>query len=368
MISDRTYRMAFASLKGLNAVLATEVLRRVGSERDFFQLTERQLSTILGFNNRLLCDAYRAAALEQAVKEESFVGCNGIDVYYFTDEDYPWRLHECDDAPLMLYGLGKCDLNSNRMISVVGTRHATPYGLDFVDRLIRELAQRVAEPVTIVSGLAFGIDIAAHRAALKYGLSTVAVLAHGLNTIYPAQHRQTAADIVKNGGMLLTDYRSIDVVHKGNFVARNRIVAGLSDCTVVAESAGKGGALTTAGIASAYNRDVFAVPGRISDKYSEGCNRLIADNTAALLLNADGLIGAMHWPEKEQQPSQPTLFPDLTSEEEAVLEYLTDKGEAQINQLSVALNRDVAKLMALLIEMEFKGLVITFPGGRYRLA
>lgn len=368
MESSIKYRMAFASLKGMNRFLAMEILRRTETEEAFFSMNERRLSAMLGFNNRILGDSYRNEAIVAAEKELDFISANDIRTIYFNDEAYPSRLSECDDAPLMLFGLGNCDLNKGRTMAVVGTRHATPYGLDFVTRMIESIAEKVAEPVTIVSGLAFGIDIAAHRAAIKCGLPTVAVLAHGLNMIYPAQHRSAAIDIVKSGGMLLTDYRSSDAVHKGNFVARNRIVAGLCDCTVVVESADKGGALITAGIASAYNRDVFALPGRISDRYSAGCNRLISDNVAALIESGDNIIDMMHWPVKEVESTQRELFPVLTDDEQLVVDFLVEKGEAQINQLSVALNRNVAKLMALLIEMEFKGIVITYPGGRYRLA
>jgi DNA processing protein len=216
--------------------------------------------------------------------------------------------------------------------------------------------------------LAYGIDIAAHTASLRHKVPTVAVLAHGLNTIYPASHRNVAADIARGGGMLVTDYRSIDAIHKGNFVARNRIVASLCDCLVVAESADKGGALITAGIADSYGRDVMALPGRTSDKYSAGCNRLISNNVAALVESADDIIKAMRWTPKVEEGFQTTLSMELTAEEQAVVDYLSQHDEAQINQLCVALNSSVSKLMALLIEMEFKGLILTYPGGRYRLA
>ncbi len=362
------YKMAFASLRGINRTMAGELLSRTGGEQAFFELSERQLGAMMGFSNRLFESGYRAGLLECASREADFVAAHGIRPLYFSDDDYPARLAEADDAPLMLYTLGGCDLNRGHMLAVVGTRHATPYGLDFVERLVRDMAENVAEPVTIVSGLAFGIDVAAHKAAMRHGLPTVGVLAHGLNMMYPAQHRQVAADMAHGGGMLVTDYQSSAVVHKGNFVARNRIVAGLCDCLLVVESAAKGGALITANLASGYNRDVFALPGRISDRYSAGCNKLISANIAALVQDAGDIIHAMNWAEKERGSVQAQLFPDLTDEEQAVVDYITEHGEAQLNQLTIAMNQNVGRMMSLLIDMEFKGLLLTYPGGKYRLA
>lgn len=361
------YNIAFASLRGMNRVLAEEILSRVGGEMEFFAATERQLSSILGFNNKLLSRSYREEVLEKAKHEVDFITRNNLRTLYFKDADYPQRLTDCDDAPLMLYAAGSCNLNAAHFVGIVGTRHATPYGIDFTTHLVEDLGKKL-DGLVIVSGLAYGIDIAAHNASLRNGVPTAAVLAHGLNTIYPAVHRKTAVDIVRNDGVLVTDYLSTDAVHKGNFVARNRIVAAMCDCLVVAESADKGGALITAGIASGYNRDVFALPGRTSDRYSSGCNRLIASNIAALIEDADDLITAMRWTVKPQEGEQFSLTMELTKEEQSVVDYLSANNDVQINQLSVALNYPIARLMALLIDMEFKGLVLAYPGGRYRLA
>jgi len=361
-------RIAFASLKGINPILAQELLTRIGNEEEFFAATTRQLASVMGFNNRIFESDYRASLIEIATREADFIAANGIKPLYFTDPDYPQRLTEVEDAPLMLYTLGQTDLNSGHMLAIVGTRHATPYGTDFVNRLVTDLVAKLSEPVTIVSGLAFGIDAAAHQAALKVKTPTVGVLAHGLNTIYPAQHRSLAADLVRNGGRLVTEYRSDAPIHKGNFIARNRIVAALCDAIVVSESARKGGALITARLGSGYSRDVFALPGRTSDRYSEGCNLLIASRTADLIQNADDLIDAMRWHRRETVPSQPSLFHELTPQEQTVIDILNEKGEAHISQLTLALGIPTSKVMALLIDMEFKGLVLTFPGGKYRLA
>ena len=210
--------------------------------------------------------------------------------------------------------------------------------------------------------------MAAHRAALKYGLPTAAVLAHGLNTIYPAAHRQVAAEMARNGGMLLTDYTSADVVHRGNFLARNRIVAGMSDCTVVVESARKGGAMVTASIAGGYSREVMAVPGRTSDPYSEGCNHLIATNQATMIRDASDLIAACRWVEREQEAVQGQLFYQPTEKEQAVLDYIVSNPESTVNGMSVGLGMPSGSLMSLLIDMEFKDLIIAVPGGRYALS
>lgn len=360
-------KIAFASLRGITAGLAGEILSRIGDEETFFRTPERQLSALMGCSSRLFDDSYRREVLEKAHSEYDFIIQNHVNTIYFRDSCYPSRLTECDDAPLMLYGLGECNLNSAHIVSIVGTRHATPYGTDFVIKLVKDLSEKL-DNVVIVSGLAYGIDIAAHRAALHCGVPTVAVLAHGLNTIYPAAHRSTAVDIVRSGGMLLTDYMTGESIHKGNFVARNRIVAGLSDCTVVAESAAKGGALITAGIAAAYHRDVAALPGRTSDRYSQGCNRLIADNVAAIVTDADSLIAMMRWTPKPAEGEQQTIALTLTPEEESIVEYLACHGEGDINMLCVELNMPMHRLMPTLVDMEFKNIILTYPGGKYRLA
>lgn len=368
MIPDRTLisRIAFATLKGITPTLAQEIKARIDSEEAFFEATERQLAAVMGFQSKLFDRAYRDRLVAEATREADFIAAGNIRPIYYEDDAYPTRLADCPDAPLMLYSTGRCDLNTSLTVGIVGTRHATPYGLEFTRTLVRELAEKTDGRVVIVSGLAFGIDIEAHNAAMREGLPTVAVLAHGLNTIYPAQHRNAAAKIALGGGMLLTDYRSCDNVHRSNFLARNRIVAGLSDCLVVAESATKGGALVTARIANDYGRDVFALPGRISDKYSAGCNSLIEHNMAALITDADHLIDSMGWPRRATQAVQASLFPDLTPEEEAVAQYLRDAGEGHINTMTVELGIGIGKLTGLLIEMEFKGLITPFPGGKYR--
>jgi DNA processing protein len=348
--------------------MAREILSRVGSEREFFSMAETQLCYLCESRGRIYRQDYRDSLVAKAEAELRFIADNNICTTYFTDKAYPYRLAQCDDSPLMLYTLGNCDLNTARMVGVVGTRHITPYGLEFTNALVDDLA-RTVDNVVVVSGLAYGVDIAAHRAALKADIPTVAVLAHGLNTIYPADHRKTAADIVHHGGMLLTDYTTADAIHKGNFVARNRIVAGLCDCIIVAESASKGGAMITAEIAAQYNRDVFALPGRSTDRYSAGCNKLIARNTAQLVTSAADVATAMQWPMHQcDDDPQLTLQLELTPDEQTVVDLLTTADSATVSHLTVATGLPIARLMNLLIDMEFKGLLTAMPGGSYRLA
>ncbi len=363
------HQIAFSRLRGLHPQVAEELLARFGSEEGFFNVSSRQLNAVFGRRLQMFDDKIRQLLLDQADSEIKFIEQSGVSPLYFHSEQFPERLERCDDSPLMLYALGDTEvLNSRIAVSIVGTRHATPYGLSFVKRLVERLAERLVEPPVIVSGLALGIDIAAHRAAMAAGLPTVAVLAHGLSTIYPAVHRAEAAKIARGGGALVTEYTSTDAVHKGNFLARNRIIAGISDCTVVVESARRGGAMATARVAREYGSDVFAVPGRIGDPYSEGCNTLIHNNVAALISSPDDLIASMGWPCRPEEPEQPALPVALSDDEQSVVDLLTRKSEARLNEISVSLNIPISKLSALMLDMEFRNLVTAYPGGLFRLA
>lgn len=359
-----TYRIAFASIRGMGIDIARSILDVIPSEQEFFSMKEGELMRIIGSRTKIHESAYRNACLEKAKRELDFIYNNHIRVAYFLDDDYPARLLQASDAPILLYSIGECNLNASRIVSVVGTRHATDYGRRFCNTLMSDLAQ-VLPDVVIVSGLAFGIDIAAHRASLKYGLHTVGVQARGLNKIYPSQHRNDAAAIVKQGGAIVSDYTSQDDVHKGNFVARNRIIAALSDCTVVVESANKGGALITANIAASYNRDVLAVPGRITDEYSKGCNRLIMNNQAAVITSADDLLKAMNWQPVAPKQVELELFPKLSAEEQIIVDTIRNMGDAHINSITQQLGMPVYKVMSALVELECRGIVASLPGCRY---
>lgn len=362
------YRIALASVKGINRLLAETFIGLTGDVAAFFTLSQQELSQLTGWNSSLFSEVERGKALLSASREVAFIRKNNITPLFFTDADYPQRLLECDDAPLMLYYKGNTSLQASRVVSIVGTRHATPYGKNFVETLVRDLATAFPD-MLIVSGLAYGIDIAAHRAALRCGLPTVGVLAHGLNTLYPAQHRNTAVEMLQHGG-LLTEYTSAQATHRGFFLARNRIVAGVADALVVVESGVKGGSLFTATIAGDYHRDVFALPGRVGDISSMGCNNLIRQNKAALLTCADDLIEAMGWGKTIEKPRQTTLVTErdfaLLPDEQRIMQYLSDNGEGQINRMAVELDVPIAALSAMLVELEFKGCVAAFPGGVYR--
>lgn len=280
---------------------------------------------------------------------------------------YPQRLAECADAPVMLYYMGNADLNKQRIVSIIGTRHATAYGQDIISRFISEL--RTACPDTIVaSGLAYGVDICAHRCALTSGLETVGVLAHGLDTIYPSVHRDTAAKMITQGG-LLTEFPTGTNADKMNFVRRNRIVAGMSDACILVESAEKGGGLITTGIANSYGRDVFAFPGNVGSPYSKGCNNLIKDNKAMLITSATDFINAMGWQndatlrEAKKKGIERQLFPEFSADEQRVVDILTKTNDLQINLLSAKSGFAIGKLSSLMFTLEMKGVVKSMAGG-----
>jgi len=310
-------------------------------------------------------------ALKRAEAELDFCRRHGIKALCMNDSGYPQRLRECDDAPLVLFYKGNADLNQARVISIVGTRHCTAYGQDVIARFLSDL-HGLCPKALIVSGLAYGVDINAHRGALANGYETAGVLAHGLDYIYPARHRDTAARMTEQGG-LLTEFFTGTNADKLNFVRRNRIVAGMADATVLVESAAHGGGLITARIARGYNRDVFAFPGRAGDVYSEGCNNLIRDNGAALICSAADFVSAMGWEgdamlrRAKAEGIERTLFPDLSADETAVVKVLGTDNDMQINMLSVKTGLPISTLTATLFELEMKGVVRTMAGGVYHL-
>lgn len=296
---------------------------------------------------------------------------NGVMPLCMNDENYPQRLRQCDDAPLMLFYKGNINLNQRRVICVVGTRRNTVYGEDLIRRFMRELRQ-LCPQLLVVSGLAYGVDIIAHRQALQNGYPTVGVLAHGVDNLYPARHKQTADEMVKKGG-LLTEFLTQTNADKVNFVRRNRIVAGISDACVVVESAAHGGGLITASLARTYNREVFAFPGNVGSQYSEGCNNLIRDNVAGLISNADDFVKSMNWDDDvklqraQQVGIERQLFPDLSTEERQVVSALKKHNDLQINMLSVQADIPIAHLTAILFSLEMKGVLKALPGGMYHL-
>lgn len=348
---------------------ARHLLDVLGSEEALFRLDMREIERLTGLGSRRFSDAMRRELLDRAREEVRFIDGHSVNCYYFLDDKFPSRLLECEDAPLMLYGKGDCDLNARHIVGIVGTRNATLYGVNFINNLVDDLAAKL-DGLLIISGLALGCDITAHRRAMSVGVPTAGVLAHGLDTMYPAENRNDAANMARGGGMVLTDYISGTRPFRGNFLARNRIVAGMVDCLVVAESASDhGGALHTARLAREYNREVFALPGRTSDHYSGGCNKLIRRQIATLCCSADDIIDTMGWTARRPaEGEQRQLFKEYTPEEQAIIDYLTKNGEGQLNMLTAHTGIPVGKLMGMLMELEMDGLIMALPGSRFRLS
>jgi DNA processing protein len=358
------YKLAFSMIRGLNVTTANQLLAKVGSEENFFAATDNSLRALTLLHNKLTERNYRDSLLQQAVSERAFTDSSNIERCYFNEENYPKRLAECNDAPVMLYKLGRANLDCAHTVAIVGTRHATMYGIDFTTRLVQKLSENL-DDLIIVSGLAYGIDVAAHRAALRYGVPTVGVMAQPLNSIYPADHRDVAARMINEGGALVTEYTTSDAIHKGNFLARNRIIAGLCDVAIVVESDLRGGAMATARIADAYNREVFALPGRVNDKYSHGTNHLIASRTANLLTDADDIIAELGWTVKPKVGDQQELKLELPADQEELLNLIKEHPDYTVNDMVVKLGRSYSHLSDLLFQLEMADLILSLPGGRY---
>ena len=369
---ETLYTLALTRLQGFNFGTALHLYQQLGSAKAVYD-HRYDILDVLPDCSRRVAEAMRdwSLPLARAEQELAFVEKHAISCLCLNDADSPRRLTDTPDAPLLLFYMGSARLNGQRVVSIVGTRHATAYGQDLIRRFIADLRQMCPQ-VLIVSGLAYGVDICAHRQALAAGYETVGVLAHGLDDLYPPRHRDTAKQMLAQGG-LLTEYMSETPADKRNFVRRNRIVAGMADATILVESAAKGGGLITARIAQDYNRSVFAFPGAVGAPYSEGCNNLIRDNGAALLTSAADFVEAMGW-QSDQQLLQAkscgierTLFPDLTEEEQIVVSRLDEIGDLQQNVLSVKANIPIGRLTAVLFQLEMKGVVKPLAGGNYHL-
>lgn len=308
-------------------------------------------------------------ALAFAEKELAFVEKHGIGLYYYKDANYPYRLAQCVDAPLLMYAKGNVNVDTKHVLSIVGTRMPSERGKDWCRRLVLDLAAKVPD-LTIVSGLAYGIDVVAHKAALEAGIPTVIIPAHGLDRIYPSVHRQVAVQSLDKGG-ILTEYACGTEPERFNFVARNRIVAGLADAVVVVESKKKGGSLITADMAIDYGRDVFALPGRSDDECSAGCNDLIKRNRAQLIENADDLIAAMQWEDVKREAVQTTMvemLADLSPTQEQLVALLRDAEEGlHINQIVMETQMPYGAVSADLVMMELEDIVKSMPGGMWRI-
>lgn len=359
--------IALQHIPGIGSITAKRLLEGVGCATRIFEHRTELASMIPNIQPALVRALDHPEAHRRAEQELEFIEKHHITCIGFHDETYPSRLRECDDAPTLLFYRGNTSLNARRVVSIVGTRKCTDYGRDLCEGFVRDLASQCPD-VLIVSGLAYGIDVCAHRAAIKYGLPTVGVLAHGLDRIYPSVHRNTAAQMVDCGG-LLTEYVSHTEPERTNFLQRNRIVAGMADATIIVESAAKGGSLVTASIANSYGLDCFTFPGRITDLSSAGCHRLIRHNQAALITSADDFIEAMMWNiTQKSQAKQQLLFPELNDEENCVVQVLEKYTEgAVINTLVAETNLPVHRLSAVLFELELRDIVRPLAGSIYKL-
>ena len=363
------YTMALTQLRGLGLLTTRQLYDEVGNATTIFE-HRHHLQDLFSDATDRLTGVFRdvGEALERAEKEYAFANSKNIQCICLGDKKYPQLLRECADAPLVLYYLGNADLNAQHIISIVGTRRCTAIGKEMCESFIGEL-KKIYPDVIIVSGLAYGIDIQAHRTAMNHGMNTIGVLAHGLDTIYPRLHRSTAVQMICQGG-LLTEYMTKTAIDKGNFVRRNRIVAGISSATVVVESAEKGGSLITANLAADYNHEVCAFPGRINDRYSQGCNRLIARQKAHLIQSVDDFLNAVGWPnplKTKKQVQQQELFSDLSADEQRIVDTLKGVDSKNINQIVIETNMPTHYASAVLFELEMRGIVNVLGGARYRI-
>ena len=364
------YSIALTQVPHIGIRGSKKLCDAIGSAKEIFEHRTELPDKIPGLHKNVVEWLDCPEALTIAERELKFIGEKHISYYMIGEADYPQRFKDCDDAPIIMFSTGNVKMNVTHILNMVGTRRATDYGKQFCSTFIKEL-KMLCPDATIVSGLAYGIDIASHRAALENDMPTIGVLAHGLDRIYPSLHRNTAIKMLDKGG-LLTEFISGTNPDAFNFVSRNRIIAGISDATIVVESASKGGALITADISESYHRDCFAVPGRAGDEYSVGCNRLIRDNKAAVICCAEDFVKAMGWNDsaKEKQKIkviQRDFFPSLSEEEQQIVKLLDERGNLQINTLSVETNIPIYRISSLLFELEMKGVIRTLAGGVYQL-
>ena len=364
-MDDLIYKIAITQIPLVGDVMAKKLIAYCGGVEAVFKEKKNKLMTINGVGEALANAISKQNVLQRAEEEIKFIEKYKIQTYFYLDSDYPTRLKQCNDSPVMLYHKGNTELNNEKIIGIVGTRNASEYGKNITEKLIEEIAYH--KPL-IVSGLAYGIDICAHKAALKNDLQTTAVLAHGLDRVYPQLHKPIAEQIIKNGG-LLTDYLSKTNPDRENFPSRNRIVAGMCDAIIVIEAGVKGGALITAEIANNYNRDVFAVPGRLGDEFSAGCNRLIKINKAALIESAADIEYLLGWKieKTKSKKQQKQLFVELSADEEIVTKILQEKGNQSIDDICIQSNFSMGKISAILLSLEFSGIVKSLPGKVYEL-
>ena len=363
MKNDTIYQIAVTLIPGIGDISGKRFVSYCGNAEAIFKESRKALEKITGMREvtiDALCNP--KDILRRAEQEVEFILKNGIKPLFYQDPDYPRRLLQCDDSPMMLYYKGNTNLNAQRVVAIVGTRNITDYGKECCTQLINDL---VDEQVLVVSGLAYGVDTIAHRTSVKTGIPTVGVLGNGFQQIYPAANKKLAAEMLANGG-LLTECISGTLPDRENFPRRNRIIAGMADAVIVIESALKGGSLITADLANSYNRDVFAYPGKVMDLYSQGCNYLIRTTRAHLMESVDNLRYVMRWERQDQKERQTTLFREFTEDEKRIMDCFGEKSIVSLDDLIVGTELTTTKLASLLLNLEFDGIVMALPGKRYQ--
>lgn len=356
-------QIAITLIPGIGDVVGKKLISYCGSVDAVFNEKKSALLKIPGIGDVTVNNIVNHSSFKRAEQELMFIEKNKITPLFYTNKKYPRRLLNCDDGPLLLYYKGTANLNKSRIISFVGTRRATDNGRNICEKFIEGLKNK---GILIVSGLAYGIDSCAHQSALNLNIETVGVLGHGLDRLYPAQNSRLAAAMIENGG-LLTEFKSNTKPDRENFPKRNRIVAGMSDATIVIESAATGGALITADIANSYNRDVFAIPGRVTDNYSEGCNKLIKTNREVLAESPNDIAYIMGWDDsKAEVKAQRELFFALTTEQKQILNIIENHDEIHIDNIAFQSRLSTSKIASALLTLEFEGLIRTLPGKVYK--
>ena len=359
------YKIALNLVKGVGSKNAKILISYLGGVENIFKAKKSELLKIPGIGSLSANNIVNFNDMDKVEDEIKFIEKYKIKTLFYTDNDFPYRLKQCEDSPIILFVKGEVDLNAEKIVSIVGTRDASKYGLDQCTKLVKDFKDHEHNPL-IISGYAYGIDICAHLNALKNDLPTVAILGHGLDMIYPAYHKKYVKDILKNGAFV-TEFLSNAKRDKSNFVKRNRIVAGLSDLTIVVESGEKGGSLITADIANSYNRDVFAFPGRIGDKLSVGCNKLIKTNKAALVENIKDIEYIMSWQKKEGIQTKLVMSPNLTKEEQNIYNIIKEKVSVNIDILIRETNYKSSDLSVLLLSLELQDIIAVYPGNIYKI-
>jgi len=357
------YKIAISLLHGIGPVRAIQLVSKTDELIDIFELSYHQLWQKTGIAISLLKQMKRNEALEKAKEQLEYLEKIDGKMVFFTEEEFPRRLRQCPDTPIVMFSKGNFEMNHAKIISIVGTRNITPYGVRLVEELIETIQNR---NILVVSGLAYGVDIEVHRKCVEKGIATVGVLGHGLDRLYPSRHKNVAKQMIENGG-LLTEFTIKTNPDRENFPMRNRIVAGFSDATIVIESKEKGGSIITANLANDYNRDVFAFPGDIDKPYSSGCNKLILDQKANLITCGSDLLKWMNWDLEKKEKRQKEMFIELLPEEKTIVELLKDESELHADVLCFKSNFSPSQMNVILFNLEMSNIVQQLPGKRFRL-